>query len=77
MLALGVGRRHRRGGRRAALARAQVVKDTGDTCPTGAGRFLQFGEITHKIVERPTRLFAVESCDDRIVPDAARELPRQ
>ena len=35
----------------------------------GAGRFLQFGEITRKIAERLTRLFALESCDDRIVPD--------
>jgi hypothetical protein len=51
------------------------VKDTGDACPPGAGRFLQFGELTHKIAERLTRLFAVESCDDRIVPDEARELP--
>ncbi len=58
-------------GRCASLARAQVVKGTGDECPAGAGPFLQLGELTHEIAEQLTRLFAEESRDDGVAPDAA------
>jgi hypothetical protein len=44
------------------------------TVRTAALAFRNPPGVTHETAERLTRLFAVESCDDGVAPDAAREL---
>jgi hypothetical protein len=59
------------------MGQDRVAPGTADESFAGAGRFLQLDKVTHEIAKRLTLVFAVESCDDGVAPDAARELPRQ
>ena len=63
--------------RHCRMGQDRVAPGTVDESPTGAGGSLQFGEVTHEIAERLTWRLAMESCDNGVVADAARKLPRQ